>query len=79
MKNIRSDLSADVRTKSAKFVAHMRNLLPSIRCDVGSYSTDPFLLRTFVSLRSENYRGDVAMTVNGTATMLIGVYVHGYF
>jgi hypothetical protein len=44
----------------------MQGLLPSILCDVGHYSTEAFLLRSFVSLRSDNEGDELAMTVDIT-------------
>jgi hypothetical protein len=64
MKNKVSALTADVLAKSAEFATRIQGFLPSILCDVGHYSNDAFLLRSFVSLRTHNEGDELAMTVD---------------
>lgn len=66
LKDDLSALSAEVLTKSAAFAERMQGFLPSILCDVGHYSNDSFLLRSFVSLRGDNKGDELAMTVDIT-------------
>jgi hypothetical protein len=61
-----SALSAAVLAKSAEFAKRMQGFVPSILCNVGHYSTEAFLLRSFVSLRADNAGDELAMTVDIT-------------
>jgi hypothetical protein len=70
MSNISNKLSAlrtDVLAKSAEFAKRIQGVAPSILCDIGHYSNESFLLRAFVSLRSDNDSDELAMTVDITA------------
>jgi hypothetical protein len=57
-------LTSGVLTKLAAFGARMKSCLPPILCDVGHYSSEAFLLRSFVSLRRDNYGDELALTVD---------------
>lgn len=63
-KNTLTALAAEVQAKSAAFAQRMRDSMPSMLVDVGHYSTDAFLMRSFVSLRSDNQGDELALTVN---------------
>jgi hypothetical protein len=70
MSVITNDLSAlrdDVLAKSAEFATRIQGVVPWTLCDVGHYSTEAFLLRSFVSLRSDNDGDELAMSVDITA------------
>jgi hypothetical protein len=57
-------LAADVAAKSAEFATRIQLSMPSIICDVGQYSNEAFLLRSFVSLRADNNGDELAVTVD---------------
>jgi hypothetical protein len=59
-----SALTSGVLAKSEEYATRMTAYLPSILCDVGHYSTEAFLMRSFVSLRSDNDGDELAMTVD---------------
>jgi hypothetical protein len=61
-------LTANVLAKSTGFGERIQGLLPSILFDVGYYSNDAFILRSYVSLRTHNEGGELAMTVDITAS-----------
>jgi hypothetical protein len=65
-KNNLAALCDDVLAKSAEFAQRLRGSLPSVLVEVGHYSNDAFLLRSFVSLRGDNQGAELAMTVNIT-------------
>lgn len=66
MKNDLSVLTDTVQAKSAAFFTRMRRYYPSLICDVGHYSNEAFLLRSFVSLRCDNQADELALAIDVT-------------
>lgn len=54
MINYLDDLIGDVSVKMNAFAQRVHDSAPLILCDVEQFSTDAFLLRSFVSLRVDN-------------------------
>jgi hypothetical protein len=65
--NAVSDLTSAVLIKSGVFAKRLQGCMPTILCDVGHYSNEAFLLRSFVSLRSNDQSDELAMSVDITA------------
>jgi hypothetical protein len=59
-----STLTADVLAKSAEFATRIQGHMPSVQIDVGHYSNDAFMLRSYVSIRADNDGDELAMTVD---------------
>lgn len=64
MQNDLSTLTETVLAKSADFASRMRRDFPSLLCDVGHYSNEAFLLRSFVGLRADNQGDELALTID---------------
>jgi hypothetical protein len=62
-----SKLTTDVLARSTEFAMRIQSRLPAVLFDVGHYSNDASLLRSYVSRRAENDGDEVAMTVEVTA------------
>jgi hypothetical protein len=62
-----SALTTDVRDRSAAFAARIQNHFPTVLFDVGNYSNDAFVLRSYVSFRADNDGDELAVTVDITA------------
>lgn len=64
MKNYFDGLLAHVAEEMNRFARRVHAAVPSSICDIGQYSNDSFLLRSFVSLRGEPDGEELALTVN---------------
>jgi hypothetical protein len=64
--NAVSELTSTVLIKSGAFAKRLQGRLPTILCEVGHFSNEAFLLRSFVSLRSDDQSDELAMSVDIT-------------